>query len=172
VPYNFPITHGAAIFLIAVIFCVVLLLLVFQRLIKKNKKAQPYVLKPSLFTPAERLFLDCLDSVLSPDIRVFAKVRLADLFNVEKTVDRSAWQSAFNKINGKHVDFILCRSDALSPLLAIELDDKSHAREDRQQRDLFLNELFAASSVPLIRFPVQKTYRSEEIAQRINEALA
>jgi len=159
------------IFLFVVVLCIMGLFLLLQRFIKPRKIAQPYVLKPSLFTPAERSFLGCLDSVLSPDVRVFAKVRLADLFDVEKTPDRSAWQSAFNKINSKHVDFILCRANDLCPLLAIELDDKTHAREDRRQRDFFLKEIFAASNLPLIRFKVQKTYRTEDIAQRINEAL-
>jgi len=147
------------------------LFLLLQCLIKPRKVAQPYILNPSLFTPAERSFLGCLDSVLSPDVRVFAKVRLADLFDVEKTPDRSAWQSAFNKINSKHVDFILCRVSDLCPLLAIELDDKTHGREDRQKRDIFLNEIFAASNLPLIRFPVQKIYRTEDIAKRLNEAM-
>ncbi len=159
------------ILLVAVLF-VMGLFLFLQRFIKPGKLAQPYVLKTSLFTPAERSFLGCLDSVPSPDIRVFAKVRLADLFDVERTADRSAWRSAFNKINSKHVDFILLRANDLCPLLAIELDDKSHDREARQQRDVFLKEIFARANLPLIRFKVQKAYQTEDIAQRLNEAMS
>jgi len=159
---------------------VLLLLLVFvgmlldfvRRLVVNQRAVHPYVLRPSLFSPAERTFLGCLDSVLPPEIRVFAKVRLADLFEVKRTPDRSAWQSAFNKINSKHVDFVLCRSSDLHPLLVIELDDKSHAREDRRQRDALIESLFAASSLALIRFKVQRAYQPEEIAKRVNEALA
>jgi hypothetical protein len=159
-------------FLFVAVLCVLGLFLFLQPVIKPEKIAQPYVLKTSLFTPAERSFLGCLDSVLSPEIRVFGKVRLADLFNVERTLDRSAWQSAFNKINSKHVDFILFRANDLCPLLAIELDDKTHAMEERQQRDVFLTEIFANSHLPLIRFKVQKFYRPEDIAQRLNEAMS
>ncbi len=160
------------IFLVVTVLCVIGLILFFQRLTKPGKIAQPYVLKTSLFTPAERSFLGCLDSVLSSDIRVFAKVRLADLFDVERTSDRSAWRSAFNKINSKHVDFVLYRAADLSPMLAIELDDKTHEREDRRRRDMFLDEIFAASNMSLIRFKVQKAYRTEDIAQRLNEAMS
>jgi len=108
---------------------------------------------------------------LPPNFRVFAKVRLADIYNVQKTPDRSAWQSAQNKISGKHVDFLLCRVTDLSPVLAIELDDATHEREDRRKRDLFLDEIFAASNLPLLRFKVQKAYRTEDIVRRLNEAM-
>jgi hypothetical protein len=165
-------TPTIAIVVVIAIFCVIGLFLLLQRLVKPRKVVQPYVLRPSLFTPAERSFLGCLDSILPSDIRVFAKVRLADLFSVEKTVDRSAWQSAFNKINSKHVDFILYRANDLSPLLAIELDDRTHDREDRQQRDVFLEGIFEASSLPLLRIKVQKAYKAEDIAKRVNDALA
>jgi hypothetical protein len=154
-------THAFMVVLLLAVICVVLLALVIRRLTTHKKEALPYALKSSLFTAAERSFLGCLDSVLSPEIRVFAKVRLADLFEVRKTSDRSAWQSAFNKINSKHVDFV-----------AIELDDKSHAREDRRVRDDFLDRLFAEANLNLIRFKVQRDYRPEEIASRVNEALA
>jgi len=153
------------------VLCVLVLLLISRLSTKSHKVAQPYVLKPSLFSPAERSFLGCLDTVLPPNFRVFAKVRLADIYNVQKTPDRSAWQSAQNKISGKHVDFLLCRVTDLSPVLAIELDDATHEREDRRKRDLFLDEIFAASNLPLLRFKVQKAYRTEDIVRRLNEAM-
>ena len=126
-----------AFLLFLVIFSVLGLLLPFLQLAKPAKTSLPYILKDSLFSPTEKSFIGCLDSIVSTDIRVFAKVRIADLFDVGKTADRSEWQSAFNKINSKHVDFVLCRATDLSPLAAIELDDKSHDRADRQQRDIF-----------------------------------
>jgi len=158
--------------LIAILLSVVIGASILKTLLKSSKKAGNYVLKGSLVTPAERSFLGCLESVVSPDIRVFVKVRLADLFEVERNLDRSMRQSAFNKINSKHIDFVLCRADDLFPILAIELDDKTHEREDRRKRDGFLDEMFAASTLPLIRFKVQRTYQSEAIAQRLNEAMS
>jgi len=138
---------------------------------KPSKKVINYVLNATLVTAAERSFLGRLDSVLPPDIRVFTKVRLADIFSVENTKDRVGWRSAFNRIQSKHVDFILCRSDDLSPLAAIELDDKSHARSDRQERDEFLDDLFAKSEIRLLRIKAQRSYDTSELAQKLNEAL-
>jgi hypothetical protein len=138
---------------------------------KPSKKVIGYELNASLVTPAERSFLGCLDSVLPPDIRVFTKVRLVDIFSVENSTDHSAWRSAFNRIQSKHVDFILCRTDDLSPLAAIELDDKSHDKKDRQERDEFLDDLFASSKIRLLRVKAQRNYDTGELARKINQTL-
>lgn len=130
-----------------------------------------YTLRNSLVSPAEKAFLSTLDSVLPVEIRIFAKVRLADIFLVERSINRSAWQTAFNRIDRKHVDFLLCRADDLAPLLAIELDDSSHERKDRQERDEFVNELFASTKIKLLRFPVQHSYDLEVLVQRLNEGM-
>jgi very-short-patch-repair endonuclease len=56
-------------------------------------------------------------------------------------------------------------------LAAIELDDKSHDRQDRQDRDRFLNELFAASRIKLLRIKAHKSYDTRELARKITEAI-
>lgn len=140
-----------------------------EPLFKPSAKAISYILNDALVTPAERSFLGCLDSVLPPEIRVFAKVRLADIFSVEDNQGRASWRSAFNRIQSKHVDFILCRSDDLSPLAAIELDDKSHDRNNRQERDKFLDELFDGSQIRLFRIKVQGSYNVRELALMLTE---
>ena len=162
--------HHTIIALVLVIAGVVALFAFLVFLFKPQKAVNLYVLKSSLVSPAERSFLGCLESVLPSDLRVFAKVRLADIFSVEKTLDKSAWWSALNKITSKHVDFVLCRASDLNFVAAIELDDKSHDRDDRRERDAFLEKICAHANVPLIRFKAQKTYNPEEIARRINEA--
>jgi len=53
-------------------------------------------------------------------------------------------------INRKHVDFLLVRSNDLAPVAGIELDDSSHEEEDRQQRDVFVDEAFASAGLPLL----------------------
>ena len=41
----------------------------------------------------------------------------------------------------------------MRPRVGIELDDSSHAREDRQARDAFVEQVFEAAGVALLRFP-------------------
>jgi hypothetical protein len=99
----------AAIAALVLVLC--LLRGLVKTLFKPSKKAISYVLNATLLTPAERSFLGCLVFLLPAEIRALTKVRLADIFSVENSYDRAAWISAFNRIQSKHVDFLLCRSD-------------------------------------------------------------
>ena len=68
-----------------------------------------------------------------------------------------------NKIDRKYVDFLLCNPKAVRPFLGIELDDKSHQREDRQERDQFVDQVFKAGGIPLVRVAVKYSYSLQEV---------
>jgi len=108
-----------------------------------------------LLTPAELSFFHVLERLVVPRYRVSSKVRLADLFDVKRLPGHRA---ALNKIIAKHVDFVVCEPATSKVLVAIELDDRSHEREDRIERDHFVNELFASNGLPLLRIPVEWSY--------------
>ena len=114
---------------------IALLSLVVALIKKKSRKGPvdyPYQSKEVLCSPAERSFLGALDKIVGNGYRVFAKVGLADIVEVNKGLSSSARQSAFNRIGRKHIDFVVCDAKDLSIIGAIELDDKSH-REKRRQ---------------------------------------
>jgi len=46
---------------------------------------------------------------------------------------------------------VLFDKQNISPVLVIELDDFTHEREDRKERDLFVNKLFNHCGVPILR---------------------
>lgn len=126
-----------------------------------------YYLKKALFTPAERSFLGVLEGVLPHGVRVFGKVRLEDIFGVVKGLTRGENQAARNRINRKHVDFLLVRTNDLSPVAGIELDDSSHDEEDRQQRDALVDEVFKSGGLPLLHVTAQKAYNPTEIKSKL-----
>jgi len=55
----------------------------------------------------------------------------------------------------------------MKPLLGIELDDSSHRRDDRQERDNFVDRVFEVSGLPLLRLPVQREYNTRDVAAKI-----
>jgi hypothetical protein len=116
-----------------------------------------------LLSGAERSFYGVLEQVLGGQYRIFAKVRLSDLLKPRSWPSGSTRQGALNKINSKHVDFVLCAPDDLSVICAIELDDASHSRRDREARDEELDGAFRSASLPLVRFPVQRGYVVSEV---------
>jgi hypothetical protein len=69
------------------------------------------------------------------------------------------------------VDFLLCDPATMRPLAGIELDDASHARPDRQERDALVQKVFEAAGLPLVRFPAQRGYALAEVAGRLATVL-
>jgi hypothetical protein len=72
------------------------------------------------------------------DAQIFGKVRVADVIAPNHGMSRSDRQKSFNKISGKHFDFLLCNKNDLYFLCAIELNDSSHSSKKRIDRDAFL----------------------------------
>jgi hypothetical protein len=69
------------------------------------------------------------------------------------------------------VDFLLCNPKTLKPVFAIELDDSSHARADRQERDALVEEVFAAAHLPLLRIPASQSYNTSELIALFQAAM-
>jgi hypothetical protein len=123
--------------------------------------------KENLMTPAEQAFFAVLQPIVSSSCMVSSKVRLADLFDVRTERGQRA---AFNKISSKHIDFVLTEPGTSRILCGIELDDSSHNRPDRIERDNFVNELFAANQLPLMRVPVAWTYYPQTLRAELLKA--
>lgn len=137
----------------------------------KGSPDYPYQKEPTLFTPAERSFLGVLEQVVGSEFRIMGKVRLADVIRVKPGLDGAARQKAFNRIQGKHLDFVACDPNDLSVQFAVELDDRSHERGDRQERDAFLDAAMDKVGIPIIRFAVKKGYSIDEIRQMLASRL-
>lgn len=155
-----------------------LLIIVSAVLIARLKQQQtgsvdgfPYQRSKALFSPAERSLLGVLEQAVGAEYKIFGKVRIADVVSVKATPNRSSWQRAFNRINAKHFDFILCRPDDLSVACAIELDDKSHQRKQRKERDDFVANLCQAISLPLLQVSARRTYSIQELRSQISLAI-
>src|SRR5690554_3111749 len=105
------------------------------------KKGQhKYKQLDDLFTPAEKSFLLALEAAVGNKIRIYGKVRVADILTPDLSRQAKTWMTAFNKISAKHFDYVLCHPKTLKVLATIELDDKSHNKSNRRARDKFLED--------------------------------
>jgi hypothetical protein len=132
----------------------------------RETKEFPYFLNKNFITPAELNFLSVLRQTIGNQAIICTKVSLGDLFTTKRD-DYSQYTTYMNKIRRKHVDFLLCDSTTMRPLVGIELDDKSHEREDRKERDKFVDGVFNASGLSLIHIPVKKAYVTSELASQL-----
>ena len=127
----------------------------------------PYQRNSVLLSAAESSFLGVLEQALGEGYRVCPKVRVADTISVRSPLPRGEWQRAFNRISSKHFDFILCLSTDLEIACAVELDDSTHQRNDRRERDMLLGDVCSVSSLPLLRFPTKGAYTVSDIRERL-----
>ncbi|MFN7021484.1 MAG: DUF2726 domain-containing protein [Phycisphaerales bacterium] len=143
----------------------------------------PYRLVDGVLSAGERKFYPALSQSVASLARelgrpmplLLLKVRLADVVTVDNKKldgDRSRWASARNRIERKHTDFLLCHPEATSPLLAIELDDRSHQhRDDRKARDRFVDAASAAAGLPIIHIPAAAAYDPRALTDTLRTAL-
>ena len=132
----------------------------------RGRAALPYQRCDSLLTAAERSFYEALRLALgNAELVIFAKVRMWDLLCLPSGTPEA--QGHRNRVMCKHVDFVLCDRQRLQPLLVIELDDRSHERQDRRDRDAFVDAVFAAAQLPILHVPCRKSYAPKELAQQI-----
>lgn len=78
---------------------------------------------------------------------VLPKVRLLDILEPRK--GEKDYKALFWKVQAKHVDFLICNQD-LRIKGVVELDDSSHDRKDRKDRDSFVDEILQSVGYKVI----------------------
>jgi hypothetical protein len=128
----------------------------------------PYRLRDDLLSAAELSFYHVLSTAVGSRATICVKIGLADVLYVSRPHENI---SARNRIDRKHIDFLLCDPATMKPLLAVELDDSSHQRRDRQARDEFVEKALQAAGLPLLRVPVRRQYDPREVAAQVESFL-
>lgn len=126
----------------------------------------PYRLRDDFLSPAELSFYRALLLAVRGEVTVCAKVNLQDIFFTERPHENQAYH---NKISSKHLDFLVCRSSTMLPIVGIELDDASHRNPDRQERDAFVGSVFETAGLPLLHFPVRSAYDVQSLADAVGK---
>ena len=128
----------------------------------------PFRQRDDFLSPAELSFYRVLSTALREQAVVTCKVNLADLFYVVKPREN---RGLMNKIDRKHVDFLVCDPTTMRPRCAIELDDSSHSRRDRQIRDEFVDSVFDTAGLPLLHVPAKASYSPVELKALVSQHL-
>ena len=133
----------------------------------RRKTEYQYKRKNFFLTKSEHEFYDNLMKAVGDKYYIFAQVYLPTL--VDHKIKGQNWRGSFAHINRKSVDFVLCDRTYLSPKLAIELDDISHQRQDRQNRDREVERILKQAGVPLLRIENNKRFNTEKLIKKVQE---
>lgn len=105
-----------------------------------------------------------LEHVFHGSVNINFKVRLADLLTPET---KKNWKSCFNKIQSKHIDFVITDKITAKVILLIELDDHYHEKKDRISRDKFVDEICRSVGYKINHTQVSKYYNFTTINESI-----
>lgn len=152
-----------------VILLLILVRIAFPGLL--GRSGPEYARRESLFTAAEFRFLQVLRKAVPDGLEIFAKVRVADVIQPVEGLDPKAWRAAFHKITAKHFDFVLCDRETGQIACAIELNDRSHERKERLERDKLIARACAEAGLPLVTVPVARDYDLEALCDGLRIAL-
>ena len=130
-----------------------------------EKSPYQYLAKKYFLTRAEQACFNALTAAVGNEYYVFAQVHLDSILNEEMRGQN--WKGARAHINQKSVDFLLCDKTDISPKLAIELDDKSHERADRKERDSEVERILKEAGIPLLRLQNHGNLDVTELADKV-----
>ena len=126
----------------------------------------PYQRRGTILSPAEVGFLHALRAAIGDDWVLLAKVPLADVIQVRpKTRQSQTWHS---RMQGKHLDYVLCDYETLEAKLAIVLEQ---APQSRKVRERFVVLALSAAGLPLLRVRVHEKSEPAALRKGIEEAL-
>lgn len=163
---------GSQMAIIIVVIVAVLVLVALTAASAKHRGVRlqyHYRARTSVMTRREERFYRTLTSVLGPGYLVFPQMHLSAL--LDWRIKGQNWNAARSSINGKSVDYAVVEAGTLTLLCAIELDDPTHDRPDRVERDRLVEAIFKDAGLPLVRFREPEEMDDRQIRDAIFSAL-
>ena len=135
---------------------------------KRVPDSLPVSARRYFFSADENAFFRALeDALVGTGYRAFPNVRLNDLFTIDDPAQRGA---VLGRLRDKHVDYVIVdAADHFRPLLAIELDGKSHQKAEQQYRDSVKDVIFRSGCLTLLRLPSRR-YAVAELRNELRRA--
>src|SRR5690606_8722626 len=118
-------------------------------------------------TDTEWRFYERLTQIAGDRYYVFPQIHLSSLLKNETR--GKYYKLAFQRINRRSVDFVLCDLKTRKPVYAVELDDWSHDLAKRKARDEIVQEMLDQAGIPLVRFRDVNKLSDEDIVNKFRE---
>ena len=97
---------------------------------------------------------------------VAPKVGIKDFVGVKKG---NNYMKYFGHIAQRHIDFLVCKRDTLTPAFGIEIDDTSHEQQQRKTRDQENDDIFNAIGIKVLHITTKT--KEAELRDRLRKEL-
>ncbi len=153
---------------------IVIIVMVAKIFLSKNKSSKEYIYQKNkyILSIAEKNFYEILSRIFNNEkFTICPKVRIADILQPSKKLDKKEKWGAFQRISSKHFDFVICTKKEMKIICAIELNDSSHQRKDRKERDDFIRKACKNAELTLIEIKAKREYNIKEIKETITSEI-
>lgn len=155
------------VFIILITLIFILLKIIEKDTLPNGKVNLPYKRRDDFLSAVELHFYRSLAMHLENKAVICPKVGVKELVFINNGVGKD-YMKFFNYIAKKHIDFVLCDARNMQVICAVELDDKSHQKESRKQRDDFIDQVFVTAQIPLFHVKAQSGYTKNDIINILN----
>ena len=118
-----------------------------------EQKIIGYKKKFSLMNKTESALFFELKNQIPKNYYIFPNMRLADIIETINNANYYEIKKRNHKIMPKHIDFVICDS-TFKPIVAIELNGKSHNNYERMEKDEEKKEILKEANLPLVTIKV------------------
>ncbi len=157
-PLFWVMTITSVALMILSMFCL------FYRPKEKVKLNSRYTRKARLITDAEYDFLQVLRQISPEKYEVVPQVALLSV--IDKTTN-TAYRNELFRI----CDYCFVDRDTFEPLLLVELNDSTHKRSDRRDRDEKVAAICADANLPLVSFWLGGDLSLKTVKRIVNRAI-
>ena len=138
-----------------------------------DEGTENYKRKTCILTQTENDFYAKLCRALNQaglDVIVWPQVNVSSII---ESVGKDSQQrmKAFNRICRKSVDYVIVNNRTRETIVCIELDDYTHNRNSRKERDNFINAIFNNVGIPLLRIKAEQNYDFNEIISSVKQTI-
>ncbi len=135
---------------------------------KSETQRLPYRLKEPFLATTELALFRVLNQMVGGRYLICPKVSLNDVFYIVRPNENVHF---FNKFFRKHVDFLLCDPQTLSPAFGVEIV-RPISKNEARESDKFMDEIFTGAGLPLVHIPSSETYDPSDIISLFQLAVA
>lgn len=133
----------------------------------KNEEQEHKYESKGLLTDHEKYFFDAISNEFGMKYYIMPQVNLASVVNKIKDFPTQYQNELY-----RNIDIGIFDKSNMTPLLLIEINDKTHNQQKRIARDKKVHEICKLANLQLITFYSNYPNKREYIIKRINEALS
>ena len=159
---NLLASNGFVNFIVIAVVALLITAIIVLSVKHFSTKQVTYEKKATLLTPTEKRYYSEFCSILGNSYVVLPQINLASVIN--KT------SPGYRTELFRNVDFGIFDRD-LRPLILIEINDATHLREDRAERDESVRKICKKARIPLITFWTKDGIDRDEIIHTLRRYL-